>query len=249
MRRYLEFVSAIALLCISFCLTFAQENVTVVAAASEAAEGLDLHAVAELFKDSENLEAFEKALNDPEEGVNNLDLDENDEIDYIRIVEEVADGTHVIILQAVLAEDEFQDVATIEVEKNSEADVNLQIHGNDDIYGADYYMAPTVVSVHTWPMIVWLYRPHYRPYRSVFHFGVYPRWWKPYRPVKVNVYRTRTVKLRGRKTFVVHKKSRVKTVRRVNYKPRNSKRVTKTTIKTRRGRTTVKRTQVKRRRN
>ncbi len=62
----------------------AQEEITVVAPTSEAAEGLDLKAVSELFKDSENLEEFEKALNDPEVGINNLDLDENGEVDFIR---------------------------------------------------------------------------------------------------------------------------------------------------------------------
>ena len=36
---------------------------------SDAAAGLDLYAVAELFKDSENLEKFEQALNDPARGL------------------------------------------------------------------------------------------------------------------------------------------------------------------------------------
>ena len=39
-------------------------------------------AVAELFKDSKDLEAFEKALNDSEVGINNLDLDEDGEVDF-----------------------------------------------------------------------------------------------------------------------------------------------------------------------
>jgi len=53
-------------------LISAQENVTVVTPASEAAEGLDLEAVGTLFKDSKNLEEFEKSLNDPKTGINNL---------------------------------------------------------------------------------------------------------------------------------------------------------------------------------
>ena len=55
---------------------------------------MDLSAVAELFKNSKNLEEFEKGLNDTDKGINNLDLDENNEIDYLRVVEQVADGTH-----------------------------------------------------------------------------------------------------------------------------------------------------------
>jgi hypothetical protein len=40
------------------------QDVTVVTPSSEAAEGLDLQAVAELFKDAKDLEEFEKSLND-----------------------------------------------------------------------------------------------------------------------------------------------------------------------------------------
>ena len=54
-----------------------QEDVAIITTISDAAEGLDLHTVAEVFKDSPNLEEFEKILNDPDKGINNLDLDES----------------------------------------------------------------------------------------------------------------------------------------------------------------------------
>src|SRR5688572_24454179 len=72
------------------------------------ATGLDLHAVGELFKDSDNLEHFEKNLNAPENGISNLDLDENGEVDYIRVEEQVAGDTHLIVLQTQFAADDFQ---------------------------------------------------------------------------------------------------------------------------------------------
>ena len=50
-------------------LVAGQENVSVVAESQAAAEGLDLHAVAELFSESNDLEAFEKSLNDETLGV------------------------------------------------------------------------------------------------------------------------------------------------------------------------------------
>jgi hypothetical protein len=253
-------VTSITLLLVlaSYCVVSAQEEITVVAPTTEAAEGLDLKAVSELFKDSENLEKFEKALNDPEVGINNLDLDENGEVDFIRVVEEVADETHVIILQVPLAENEFQDVATIEVEKTGDDEVNMQVHGNEVIYGVDYYVVPSYVHIHTWPVITWIYRPVYRPYRSVFYFGSYPRWWRPYHPATVHVYHTRTAKLTRRTSFTVTKTHRVKTVTKVKYTPRTStlvkkktkvtrptagtkkvKKVTKTTTKTKGGKKTT----------
>ena len=233
----------------NYFMASAQENVTITEPASEAAEGLDLQAVSELFKDSENIEEFEKMLNNPEVGINNLDLDENGEVDFIRVVEEVADDTHVIILQVPLAENEFQDVATIEVEKAGEDEYNMQVHGNEVIYGVDYYIAPASVHIHTWPIMTWIYRPAYRPYRSVYHFRAYPRWWKPYHPVAIPVYRTRTVSFTKRNTFIYTKTTRVKSVTRVHYKPHSSTLVRKKTTVTRtRGgkKTTVRKTTVKR---
>ncbi|HEX9654412.1 MAG TPA: hypothetical protein VGA99_11930 [bacterium] len=205
------------------------QDVTIVAPTSEAADGLDLPAVAELFKAAKDLEAFEKALNDPDVGVNNLDLDDNGEVDYIRVVEEASDDTHVIILQVPLAENEFQDVATIEVEKADDEQYNLQVHGSEVIYGVDYYVAPVHVHVHTWPIITWIYAPLYRPYRSVFYFGYRPHWWRPWHPVTVGVYRTRVVNVNVHTNFTVAKTSRVTTVHRVSYQPASSTLVKKQT--------------------
>ncbi len=226
------------LLLFGFSLGYAQKKVTIVASTSEAADDLDLKAVSELFKDSKNLEDFEKALNDPELGVNNLDLDENGEVDFIRVVEEVADNIHVIILQVPLGENEFQDVATIEIEKTGSEEYNMQIHGNEVIYGPDYYVVPAHVYVHRWVVIHWIYRPVYRPYRSGFYFGYYPRWWKPYRPVSIKVYRTRAVKVTNKKTYI-HTR-RVKSIKKVNYKPRKSTLVKRKTTVRRPGKNAVK---------
>ncbi|MGV6851887.1 MAG: hypothetical protein ACWA5R_06885 [bacterium] len=200
------------------------DDVTLVAPSTEAAEGLDLQAVSALFQDAENLEVFEKKLNDPETGVNNLDLNEDGFVDYIRVVEEVVDQTHLIILQAALAKDEFQDLATIAVEKTQD-DYQMQVQGNELIYGVDYYVTPRSVTIHTWPIITWIYRPYYHPYRSVYYFGYHPRWWRPFHPVHINVYHSRTKVLVKRNTFVIGHTNRVRTVHKFHYKPRTSRHV------------------------
>lgn len=236
-----RFAVSLMLMAVLLCgsVVLAQDKVAVITPASEAAEGLDLHAVGELFKAAESLEAFEKALNDSEIGVNNLDLDDNGEVDFIRVVEEVSGDTHVIILQVPLGKDEFQDVATIEVERVGDDKYNFQLHGNEVIYGADYYVVPSDVTIHRWPVIVSIYRPAYRPYRSAFHFGYYPRWWRPYRPVTVSVYRARTVRYTGRASFTVARTTGVRTTTRVNYSSRNSTLVRKKTTVNRSGRKTT----------
>jgi hypothetical protein len=215
------------LLSVSYCAV-AQQNITIVTQNSRIADGLDLNAVAELFKDAENLEEFERALNDPEIGINNLDLDGDGYIDYIRVVEHVADETHVIILQVALGQDEFQDIATIEVERTGNENYNMQVRGNEIIYGYDYYISPMYVHVHHihgWRIMAWLFRPMYRPYYSVFYFGYYPGWWRPYQPVVIHVYHHRTERYTRRATFEHTRDSRVETIHKVNYQQRTSPRV------------------------
>ena len=144
-------------------------------------------------------------------------------------MEEASGDAHVIVLQVPLGANEFQDVATIEVEKNGEENFNLQVRGNEVIYGVDYYVAPVAVHIHTWPIIPWIFRPVYHPYRSTFYFGFYPSWWHPWHPVTVHVYRTRTVRITTRATFTVAHTSRVTRVTKVSYKPSSSTLVKKQT--------------------
>jgi len=208
------------ILCFSFI--WAQEEVKIEASSAEISEGLDLEAAAELFKDSEDLEAFEQSLNDPDIGINNLDLDENGEVDFIRVLEEVEDDAHLIILQAALAEEEYQDVATIEIEQNDDDTYNMQIQGNEDIYGSDYYVTPVNVRIHTWPIIKRIYLPAYHPYRSPYLWGKYPTWWKRHRPVTVHVYRPRIKRYTARAGFVFTQTNRMRHIHRIKYRARRA---------------------------
>ena len=192
--------------------------------ASDTAANLDLQAVAELFKESETVEAFEKSLNDAEVGINNLDLNDDGEIDVISIAEMVSGDTHLLILRVPMAENEFQDVATIAVEKTVNNQYDLEIQGSEDFYGVNYYVVPSAVNLSGWRIFGWLYRPAYRPYASVFGYRVYPRWWRPRRVVTVNVYRARTVGFVGR-TFTIANTRRVRSVTKINYTPRASNKV------------------------
>lgn len=221
------------------------QDTTVVSQNSDEAVGLDLNAVAEVFKDSDNLEEFEKNLNDEDKGINNLDLDENGEVDYLRVMENVADDTRLIVVQSALGENQYQDVATIAVEKES-SNYNMQIHGSPVIYGTNYYIVPRYTNLRTWRLINWIYRPAYRPYRSVFGWRVYPRWWRVRRPVTYRVYRTRTVRFVGKRNFTTSRTVRVKTVRKVRYNPRTSTLVKrKKVVRRTNGNTVVKKKGVK----
>jgi hypothetical protein len=246
MKKISLIIAPIILLSLS-TPAFAQE--AEITPTTEAGENLDLVAVLDLFQDSENLEEFEKALNTEENGINNIDLDEDGEVDYIRVMEQSNENTRVIVLQAMLGENEYQDVATIEVEKKGEEDVTLQAVGNEELYGENYCVEPveetstttttTIVHVYTWPVVRVIFLPGYRMWRSPWRWGLWPGWWRPWRPLPIATYRARHVRRSG---FRITRRRRVRTSH--FYKPRSSRRASQ---KTRRGaRTQPKKTQPKR---
>ena len=194
---------------------------------SEAAAGLDLHAVAEVFKSSENLEKFEQSLNSHETGINNLDLNQDEQVDFIYVTEKVVDSTHLIVLQTQFGGDEVQDVATIAVERESGENYNLQLQGDPILYGADYYVVPASNNFGAWNVVRSLFRLNYHPYVSTYNYRALPSWWVARRPVLLSAYRARTGLLVGRRNFVASRTFTVKTLNRVSYHPRTSTLVTR----------------------
>lgn len=173
-----------------------------------------LEGALELFKKATSLENFEELLNKEENSVNNLDLNEDGEIDYIRVVDNMEGDVHAIVLQVPISSKESQDVAAIEIERQGDEEAILQIIGDEDVYGSEIIVEPfdietkddgrgpsvtvdrIVFNVFFWPSVRYIYRPGYRVYVSPFHWGVYPRWWKPWRPHPWRTYHARTVVFR-----------------------------------------------------
>lgn len=123
----------------------ADETITVSANSSEIADGLDLKVVAKLFAEAKNLEQFEQMLNTPDSAFCNLDLNGDGEIDYIRVVETGEGNKRLVVLQAILAKDIYQDVASIYVEKDETQNVMVQVVGDEYIYGTNYIIEPVYV--------------------------------------------------------------------------------------------------------
>jgi hypothetical protein len=170
-------------------------------------DNLDLQGVLELFKNSTDIESFEKALNIQGNNVNNLDLNKDGEIDYIKVIDHADSNAHALVLQVPVTETESQDVAVIEIEKNGEENATIQIEGDDDVYGSDYLAEPyenyvtkdeydaaaasktsVVVNVWAWPAVRFVYGPRYRPWVSPWGWRRYPLWWKPWRPLAWRVH-------------------------------------------------------------
>jgi hypothetical protein len=170
-----------------FLNSFAQDRTTVNASSSEISDNLDLRAVASIFGDSRDLEDFEQRLNDPKNQISNLDLNGDNQVDYIRVIETVEGRTHLIVLQSVLGRDTFQDVATVEVEKDSNNRVQVQVVGDVYMYGQNYIYEPVYVST---PVIYsYFWTPVYRPYYSSWYWGYYPSYYYAWNPYPVFRYR------------------------------------------------------------
>lgn len=168
-----------------------------------AGDHFSLEGALSLFEEAKSLEDFEKELNTEKNYINNLDLNEDGEIDYIRVVDHQEKDLHAIVLQVAINAKEMQDLAVIEVEKTGKEAAQLQIIGDADVYGvekivepfeidskqtgkggpsADISIARVVVNVWLWPSVRHIYGPRYRTYVSPWGWRSYPRYWKPWRP-------------------------------------------------------------------
>jgi hypothetical protein len=106
-------------------------------------DNLNLYAVLEVFQKSKTLEDFERSINDKETNINNLDLDNNRNIDYIKVVSYKEGKSHSIVLQVAINSKENQDVAVIDVNTSSSGKVRVQIIGDEDLYGENYIVEPS----------------------------------------------------------------------------------------------------------
>jgi hypothetical protein len=130
----------IALLCVfSFCV---KAQNTEEQKLNLPGDNLNLYAVLNLFQESETLELFEKNLNAEESKINNLDLNNDDKIDYIKVIDNVDGETHLIILQVAINDKENQDVAVFVVNKSGNNEIQIQLIGDEELYGKDYIIEP-----------------------------------------------------------------------------------------------------------
>ncbi len=105
-------------------------------------DNFDLYGALELFKKAENPEAFEKAVNAKDNEVNNLDLDADGKVDYVKVVDKSEGDAHSLVLQVAVSKTETQDVAVIEIEKSGGNNAKMQIVGDEELYGKDYIIEP-----------------------------------------------------------------------------------------------------------
>ena len=153
----------------------AQQTVTVQAQSYQVSDNLDLEAVAITFGESKNVEDFERRLNDPDNRLSNLDLNNDGYVDFLRVVEVEEKATHLIVIQAVIGQDLYQDVASVIVEGENQTSATVTIVGNQNIYGDNYVIVPRYI---VRPVIFdWFWLPTYAVYHSVWYWDYYPNYY------------------------------------------------------------------------
>jgi hypothetical protein len=185
-------------------------------------DNFSLEGAIELFKQSYSINDFERKLNTQDTWVNNLDLDWDGRIDYIRVEHRRQGNYHAIILSVPLGYYDVQDIAVIEIEKVGRRRAILQIVGDPDIYGEEVIVEPIFqngyayngdyrydngnngyVNVFYWSAVQHMLGRNYRVYVSPYRWHYYPTWWSPWRPFAWDIYRPRIV-VYHRHYHVVH---------------------------------------------
>ena len=176
-------------------------------------DNLNLFAVMKLFQQSKTLEEFEKNLNDPENNINNLDLNGDNLVDYIKVFDDVDGDVHNIVLQVAVSPKENQDVAVFTVQRFDNGQVQIQLTGDEQLYGKNYIVEPifdnetrgetpnpgytgnsityvrtTPVEIASWPVVRFIFLPSYTVWHSSWYWGYYPTYWHSWHPFSWNYY-------------------------------------------------------------
>ncbi|RKR83027.1 hypothetical protein BDD43_3227 [Mucilaginibacter gracilis] len=146
-----------------------QNNVTI---ASNTTAGFDVNKLGEIVKTSTDPQVLEKAINDPKNNINNLDLDKDGKIDYLTVKEP---GKNQLDVVDDTGNNQSITVASIKVDPTNNNTANLNIQGNPDYVGNNY-MYHSSFSFTDFLLLSYLMRPH-SYYVPMYHYGYYPSYY------------------------------------------------------------------------
>lgn len=179
-------------------------------------DNLDLYATLTLFQNSKTIEAFEKSLNEEKTGINNLDLNLDKKVDFIKVVtnrDQEDSNAYAFALKVDVTKTETQDVAVILLNKDAQGKVSMQIVGDEALYGKDYVIEPkgnspvtanpgytgtdpvkvsvpssNIVVVESAPVVQYVYSPVYVPYTPPYYYGYYPPYFAAFTVMAIGIY-------------------------------------------------------------
>ena len=146
---------------------------------------LDLNAVAAAFAEARNVAEFEQLLNSSRYMINNLDLNRDGWIDYLRVIETHRGVYHTFLIQACLGQSMYQDVATLIAEHRPNA-LYVEVIGDRWLYGPNYIVRP--VFIKRPPLWDVFGRPSYAAWSSPYYYGYWPSYYQKPKPIYLNHY-------------------------------------------------------------
>ena len=153
-----------------------QNNVTI---QSSAPAGFDVNKLAQLVKTSTDPQTLEKAINNPNSHINNLDLDKDGNIDYLKVeepgqnqlnvVDDVSNADSVTVARIHIQPDQANNTA------------NLNVYGNPAYAGYNNYYHSSFTFTDLL-LLSYFLRPH-PYYMPMYHYGYYPSYYTRVRTV------------------------------------------------------------------
>ena len=138
--------------------------------------GFNVNNFANLVRKTTNPSQIENEINQDGNDVNNLDLNKDGKVDFLK----VSESENRIQVTDDVDENNSVNVATLTVNKN-QADPNtadMQIQGNPSYCGQDYSYH-SHISVGEVLLLAYLFSPH-RYYVPMYHYGYYPPYYRGY---------------------------------------------------------------------
>jgi hypothetical protein len=137
------------------------------------AAGFDVNKLAAVVKNSTNPEVLEKAINDPNNHITNLDLNNDGTVDYLKVEEK---GNNQLSVVDDVDTTNSVNVATINITPNQANNTAaLNINANPD-YGGPVYYYHSSFSLGDVLLMSYLLRPH-PYYMPIYHYGYYPSYY------------------------------------------------------------------------
>lgn len=107
------------------CKSKAQSNYTIQSKSAYVTENLDLEALLEIYEGSSTLNDFEKKINNPDFQVSNIDLDNDEKIDYLRVINKKIKKREYSIIQSKLSANKYEDVAIIHLKTDPDTQLSF----------------------------------------------------------------------------------------------------------------------------
>ena len=137
----------------------------------EYSKGLNLDATTELAKKAKDAADFERLLNSQTEAINNIDLNDDGKVDYIKVTEYGSGEKRGFSLTDEISPGKIQEIATIDIQREADK-ATVQTTGNPSLYGPGSYHHSSFGLTDAL-LVGWLFsnRPSYS---SPYGYGNYP---------------------------------------------------------------------------